>query len=713
MRGLFAPAPQPALASSPTSAAGLVLPGIPSTAWMLGLAPVAEGHGWLDNVVRAYLVARDYLGPFEAARGRSFDRYGWIRVLLGLYPPEEYLCQLAILNHAATRDELTQPVQERYLAGMRPEAAGAVRRAMAGGVDGQRRWFLARQLVLRAMRVVLLPPEAAAQGSPDPVLEADLAGVIDPETAAVLLVHLIGDALYGEIPDGGPRLCGIPETVAMEMIANNLFYDRDDVGDLLARYRMLWLDYGARLKRFQPRLPPGEMLREAAGIGLDEMITMGFLYWSCLQARTPDDPLRLKAMAAPDMTISREEVETFLGLFSATPADLTDALRKCPQPWQMQPIQARPLLRLDDDVVVLDERYLVERVTRGLYWLVHDHEKTIYGENPRRAWTQVWSEMIETRAEDELRQLAPRLIGGGRAFFTEEHLMAAFPGSKNCDAGIDFGGDVVLAEIVSGTVKVPTRELADASSFRQDAEKIVIRKARQLYETAANLLRKPQPATSPLSAPPARIFPVVVIGGQFPVNPLTIRYITEQLAAEGHQPDGTVQSLTVMDLEELEGCHALWERRNQTLPQLLDACRNSPYRDAAFRNYLSYEIGGQELGRPADIQEALAESFTIIQQHLGTPGQWTPPDKLHDQVTRQSVTSPESAPANPALSGICRTSLWSARRRGSAALGGRAGTFVQHRTETGSSHGHRDRLLRARGSYRGHRARHSAPRSRA
>ena len=44
--------------------------------------------------------------------------------------------------------------------------------------------------------------------------------------------------------------------------------------------------------------------------------------------------------------------------------------------------------------------------------------------------------MIETRAEDELRQLAPRLIGGGRAFFTEEHLMAAFPGSKNCDAGM-------------------------------------------------------------------------------------------------------------------------------------------------------------------------------------------------------------------------------------------------------------------------------------
>ena len=53
-----------------------------------------------------------------------------------------------------------------------------------------------------------------------------------------------------------------------------------------------------------------------------------------------------------------------------------------------------------------------------------------------------------------------------------------------------------------------------------------------------------------------------------------------------------------------------------------------------IRNYLSYEIGGQELGRPNDVQQALAESFTIIQQHLGTPGQWTPPEELRDQITQ-------------------------------------------------------------------------------
>ena len=68
---------------------------------MLGLTPVPEGHAWLDNLVRVYLPAREYLGPFEAVRGRVFDRDAWIRVLLARFPAEEYLCQLAILNHAA------------------------------------------------------------------------------------------------------------------------------------------------------------------------------------------------------------------------------------------------------------------------------------------------------------------------------------------------------------------------------------------------------------------------------------------------------------------------------------------------------------------------------------------------------------------------------------------------------------------------------------
>lgn len=48
--------------------------------------------------------------------------------------------------------------------------------------------------------------------------------------------------------------------------------------------------------------------------------------------------------------------------------------------------------------------------------------------------------MVETRVEDQVRRMAPQLIGGQRAFFTEENLQAAFPDTRNLDVGADWGG---------------------------------------------------------------------------------------------------------------------------------------------------------------------------------------------------------------------------------------------------------------------------------
>lgn len=116
-------------------------------------------------------------------------------------------------------------------------------------------------------------------------------------------------------------------------------------------------------------------------------------------------------------------------------------------------------------------------------------------------------------------------------------------------------------------------------------------------------------------------------GGQFPVNPLTLYYVRETLTARGLPPGGPIELLIILDLEELEGCQALGQRRGMTLPQLLDAWRQSDYGGVAFRNYLAYEYGGQEIGRPRDVQSALDESLVIIQQLLGVDprDRWVPP----------------------------------------------------------------------------------------
>ena len=198
-------------------------------------------------------------------------------------------------------------------------ACGAAQPGRPGEIDGQRRWFLARQTVLRAIRLVLVAPPCPPEADPD--LAAELDG-LGPETAAALLTHLAADALTQARSANEPRLCGMAESLAMEVIANNLFNDRDDVGDLLARYRMLWMDYGNRLMKFPARWPPADLLAEATGIGLDDVVSLAFAFWAHIRACEHAGEIKLNATISPRIRISQATVSQFLRQFSRTPSEL-------------------------------------------------------------------------------------------------------------------------------------------------------------------------------------------------------------------------------------------------------------------------------------------------------------------------------------------------------------------------------------------------------
>ena len=87
-----------------------------------------------------------------------------------------------------------------------------------------------------------------------------------------------------------------------------------------------------------------------------------------------------------------------------------EELAACALPWQMLPLQTRPLLRIGDDVVVLDEPFLLEAVTTGLYWRVSDHVRK---DDPEawKPWSVAYAEMIEALAEEMVEALAPVLLG--------------------------------------------------------------------------------------------------------------------------------------------------------------------------------------------------------------------------------------------------------------------------------------------------------------
>lgn len=589
-----------------TTPSGLVVPDLSWTAARLGLVPVRDG--WLENAVGTYITASEYLGPYDQARGAVFDPEAWASTLLRLYPGDLYVQVLSSLNRAARFTDAVLEYQQRFLSRLSAGIRGVIEAVLAGGTDGQPRRFLARQPVLRAMRLVLTAEPS--HGDPDPRIATFLTGM-DPETAAVMLVHLAADSLRRHQAEGEEQLGGTGESLAMEIICNQLFNEPHDTGGMLSRTWALWTRHAAGMHREQLGKDPLALLEEATGLTLTEMLTLAFAYWAKAMETRVGGPLRIDAFAL--VNLPREKVERFLALFSATTAELTAELAACTLPWQMLPLQTRPLLRLGDEVVVLDEPFLWEAVTTGLYWRVSDHVRR---EDPGawEPWARAYAEMTEALAEELIKPIAPIHVDRSSAFFTEEDIKKAFATKKqtppNIDAGIDFTTSVALFEVVNKAMSLDARTGA-TEAFKTDAEQAIIKKTRQLDGTAKLLRRNPQPPASPLAKPATKVFPIVVCGNHFPLNPVTRNHIEERLRSTGILQAPGTRPLAIIDLDELEALASL-AKAGQLLPELLDGWLSGPYAKGSFTIYLSAVRGGKPLPRPPVVKASLAAAIGAI-----------------------------------------------------------------------------------------------------
>jgi hypothetical protein len=158
----------------------------------------------------------------------------------------------------------------------------------------------------------------------------------------------------------------------MEMVGSGLFHSGKQPDVLLARTRMLWDTYGSQvnLERLKLRARPLDLLKEATGLDFDDIAALTFAYHGYIRAHQPGQPPGVNAFAG----IALSRVETYLASFASTMDKLAVKLDACPGPWQMLPIQERPLLQAGEVLLVLDEQYLIERATQGLYWFVPEHE---------------------------------------------------------------------------------------------------------------------------------------------------------------------------------------------------------------------------------------------------------------------------------------------------------------------------------------------------
>lgn len=573
---------------------------------LLGLdLPRAEAvttSGWGDHV-GVYLICDEYVPAYLAQDGRSCVPELWARMLLQSRTQEELLCSLASALYVAGAPgddgrQLRRDWSEHVLSALDSSLAAGISAALRQ--PGADRVLLARQPLLQTLKLVLAHAPISISGDRR----------VDAATIVTLLSHYASRESHSPRPDE-PLLGGYPESLAMSLVQNAYFNAEDDFGDTLARFRQLWTAYESRLQRYPPRAPLRQMLREATGMDLDDILTLGFALFSQSVKNTVRTayPLDLASLGLP-----RDVVEAFLFRFSATAHEHAAALATRPGEWEFLPLEDRPVLSLGGTTAsALDVRFLQARLTSGLYWLVHDHEKKTHGEQARRAWTQTFSELVELHVEDQLRRMAPPIIGGATSFFTEEDLAAL--GGSTSDAGIDFGSAVLLAEIVQHQITVPTRQLGDVRAFRRDMEMSVLKKAQQLNSTVDVLLREPMHPKSPLDRRPTKIFPIVVQGAPLPVTPVTVRYARDEATLRGYFKQPECTPLLIVNVSELEILEGLVVSGRANVVGVLEAWVATGATDS-LRNHIISAYGGATLSRNPVVATALDDQFQIVIERL-------------------------------------------------------------------------------------------------
>lgn len=291
------------------------------------------------------------------------------------------------------------------------------------------------------------------------------------------------------------------------------------------------------------------------------------------------------------------------------------------------PLEQKPILVLGDGLLlVLDQRYLWERFTSGLYWFVHDHEKITRGsEKDRSRWTQGYGEMVELMVEDQLRPLAPVLLGGARerSFYTEEDLERAYgDGVGRPDATVDLKHHVLMFEVQSGRLSKGTRFDGDSEWFRKDTERLIIKKCRQLASGGRAVLADPEALTGDPPYPGMKVLPFVVVGGGYPGEAVSGGYVEELLAQESLFVEAGFGKLGILSPAELEMLEGLSES-GEDIAALLVEWKASALKNVSLWNFLADKFSDREHLRPARMEPRIEATFEELQSRL-RPGEKEP-----------------------------------------------------------------------------------------
>lgn len=439
------------------------------------------------------------------------------------------------------------------------------------------RWvFMAPQVVLGVAKLALLF-DHPTETSPD----------IDAMTNVVLGALGLAEHLGSTRDQEEPMWGSLPQPLSLDVVANQHFNASANSSAVVARHHMLWRELPAARDRAAADFHE-EAFLAATGTTMDTCTRIGLALYMLAQSERTG---QLSAGLLPSLNLNDEETAA-VRLYVADLSDMQNHVRKDIArngfSWAANSFRRFPIVRHNDgSMTILSLAYLRDRACGSAnYFELNQHL------NGTAAWggfKDLRGRVPEDYVGTSLKAMYPEWRGSVKRIWTEQELKMLWPDQRICDFVVDAGDVWICIEVVSHMLSEPAACAQSVEALEQDIRFIAEEKAEQLHLTALSLLDPGAPQLLNRDAVPARVLPVVVATGGFPVNPITMSVIYERLRLLGFLQGAQFGPLEILNLDTLEAIEALSEQGRATLSALLIDKASAGLRLAGMDLFIVFE----------------------------------------------------------------------------------------------------------------------------
>jgi|GEM_PF-2623221 len=479
--------------------------------------------------------------------------------------------RISCMIHTAPRFDTERQLQILERFGWQEGLREVVGRGLES--DGQRLLFFPQQLVHLARLVVrhadLRPADNFAEGE-----------LIEDFATCILGVS---DLLEEGDLDDPHRLESVVPWITRQWAING----RDDSVLLWTRY------YDVLVRTWNDVATPeafdaAEAFQRYTGITLQDWLSVGFAVFVRFfnyGGGASNDYFLSPEQWFSESAVSEEVWWAFLDRNSQTLEECRGSVAKeeeayGPTMYRSQTFESKPLLSFPDGrLIPLALDAIQRRATEGMFFELADG--AVDEGHPREHFTSPFGRVFEEFVQRSFERMFPPV--GVRRVYRPVKYERDGDTVESSDAVLDLAPDIAFVEVVARRPRVATLTRGDFTTFLEDLESGVLRKARQLHLNISDFRSGILEFEHLRGDTVGVTWPVLVIVEGFPIMPPIPGLIESRLDERGELRGGP--ALAIMSAEDLALLEALLLAGFSAL-ELLRAWRAEGLRDLPFQNFL-------------------------------------------------------------------------------------------------------------------------------